>query len=414
MKLHGHVSRRTHETMKKPVSPSRATRPTVMAIYCPLWHRYDHMDSWKGIGWNEWNLVRSAKARFPGHYQPIKPAWGCFDEADPKWSRKEIDLAADHGIDVFLVDWYWYSGVKIMEETLERGLLQAPNRKRLKFALMWANHDWADYFPAPYQKTWNQWLPSRHSIPDLFRAIDYCAEHYFGQPNYWKLRGKLFYSLFQPEKLVNELGGVKKTKAAFREIDRKLAARGLSGIHWNAMTWDAKPAAQLKRAGFDSVTSYNVPAIGLSAMAPGEANAVASEGRKAPKASDRIQQYEDIMKAHHQNWEALGGTELPHMPVVTLGWDATPRCEKQVPFPFPVDAIYPYSHVVVGNTPRRFERLCRDAQEYLRRPGKSMNVVLINAWNEWTEGSYLLPEKRYGDAYLRAVRSAFGLRLRRS
>ena len=34
--------------------------------------------------------------------------------------------------------------------------------------------------------------------------------------------------------------------------------------------------------------------------------------------------------------------------------------------------------------------------------------VLINAWNEWVEGSYLLPDKVNGFGYLEAVRSVFG------
>ena len=295
-----------------------------------------------------------------------------------------------------------------MEETLEHGFLKAPNRNRLKFALMWANHDWADYFPAPYLKPWNQWLPSRHSIPDLHRAIDYCTEHYFGQPNYWRFEDQLFYSVFQPEKMVNELGGAEKTKLALRKIDRKLNARGLPAVHWNAMSGDAQAAARLKAAGFHSVTSYNVTAAGSSATVPGEVPAPPPPNA-APEAGNRVQQYGDIIKAHHENWRALGQSGLPHIPVVTLGWDVTPRCEKEVPFPFPADAIYPYTHVVVGNTPMRFERLCPDASEYLGRSGKSTNVVMINAWNEWTEGCYLLPEKRYGDAYLQAVRDVFGL-----
>jgi hypothetical protein len=78
--------------------------------------------------------------RFPGHHQPLRPSWGCFDESDPECSRREIDLGAHHGIDVFLFDWYWYSGVRLMEEALEKGFLKAPNRGRITFALMWANH----------------------------------------------------------------------------------------------------------------------------------------------------------------------------------------------------------------------------------------------------------------------------------
>lgn len=41
------------------------------------------------------------------------------------------------------------------------------------------------------------------------------------------------------------------------------------------------------------------------------------------------------------------------------------------------------------------------------RPGRTPFVTL-NAWNEWTEDSYLLPDLRWGYRYLEAVRRVFG------
>ena len=75
-------------------------RPEVAAIYFPSWHRYDHMDAWHGYGWSEWELIKAAPARFPGHCQPLRPSWGFFDESQPEWAGRQIALAADHDIDV--------------------------------------------------------------------------------------------------------------------------------------------------------------------------------------------------------------------------------------------------------------------------------------------------------------------------
>jgi hypothetical protein len=346
------------------------------------------MDAWRGYGWCEWELLKTAPPRFPGHYQPLRPSWGLFDESDPQWSSREIELAANHKIDVFLIDWYWYSGVRLMEEALEQGFLRASNRSRIKFALMWANHDWRDCFPAPYAKAWNSWLPQRHSPADLTRVMDYAIEHYFRQPNYWTVDGRLFFSVFVPDSFIGQLGGPAEVKSLLAAMDRKLAGAQLPPIHWNAMTWNPKSVAQCQEAGFHSTTCYNI-----------------TDGGKT--SANLTQDYEDLTAAHLRTWKAMGETSLVHCPVVTVGWDCTPRCEHGIPFPF-ANRNYPYCHVVLGNTPQRFGRLCKLAADFIATAPKQPFAVFVNAWNEWTEGSYLLPEQRYGTAYLESLQEVFG------
>ena len=120
----------------------------IAAYYFPQYHSDPRNDVWHGKGWTEWALLKAARPRFPGHRQPIVPAWGYFDEANPRWAAQEIDLAADHGITTFLYDWYWYEDKPFLQDGLEQGFLGASNNQRLKFALMWANHDWLNIFPA--------------------------------------------------------------------------------------------------------------------------------------------------------------------------------------------------------------------------------------------------------------------------
>src|SRR5947209_5508857 len=120
---------------------------TVASYYFGNYHPGDaRNEKLKGKGWSEWELVKAARPRFPGHRQPHAPAWGYTDESDPKAMAQKIDAAADHGIDAFIFDWYWYDG-PFLENALNNGFLKASNNGRIKFALMWANHDWMDIFP---------------------------------------------------------------------------------------------------------------------------------------------------------------------------------------------------------------------------------------------------------------------------
>jgi hypothetical protein len=269
----------------------------------------------------------------------------------------------------------------------------------MKFALMWANHDRRDQFCPEFGKERTVWLPSRHSPRDLQRVLDYCVEHYFRQPNYWQVEGRLFFSMFQATRFVEQLGGPRETRQILERMDARLRQAGLPPMHWNGMVADAKSAAIVQEAGFQSTSRYNVN----------------SAGKVGP---DLTEQYEDLMQAHRDHWQKMtSSAPLVNLPVVTTGWDVTPRCAKEVPWPFPVAPAsgrheYPYGPVVVGNTPERFEQLLRDVAQHVARDSRQPFAVLINAWNEWTEGCYLLPEAKTGSACLEAILRTFGTAVR--
>jgi Glycosyltransferase WbsX len=69
---------------------------------------------------------------------------------------------------------------------------------------------------------------------------------------------------------------------------------------------------------------------------------------------------------------------------------------------------YPWTPVFVGNTPAAFQEQLMEAKIFLDAYNPKHKIVVLNSWNEWTEGSYLLPEKKYGDAYLKAIKKVFG------
>ena len=379
----------------------------VVAIYFPTWHPNDHYSAWHGRGFTEWELIKTAEPLFPGHQQPKVPEWGYFDESDPAWSAKEIDLAADHGITTFLFDWYWYSGVQILEEAVEQGFLQAANRKRLKFALMWANHNWGSW-PARTGKPGMaqqesaivpDFLPIRHDPDDLERVTDYCCEHYFDEPNYWRIDGRPVFSFFDTKKLSEELGGTDGARRGLDRMRERAQKNGLPGIYFTANIgcteanvyccgWDLVPAA--REMGFETVFAYNI---------------VRTPQYESLPEDKPLVPYDDVMVSHETCWSNIEAGGLHHMPVVTFGCDVTPRWHRGVTLPYDFKSLS-YEPIIVGNTPEKFGSLCRRASDLARNGDRGEPAIIINAWNEWSEGMYLLPEKRTGTKYLEALREA--------
>lgn len=372
-------------------------RPLVAAYYFPNYHADAANERIHGAGWTEWELVRRAEPRWPGHVQPNVPLWGETDEADPAVMARKIDAAADHGIDVFLFDWYHHDTGRFLQRGLEDGFLRAPNRDRLRFALMWANHDWIDIHPAkrgvpPHRhfegrirpETWD--VLTDHAIADLF-----------AQPNYWKPGGKPYFSIYELNTFLDSFGGPDGAAEAVDRFRAKAVAAGFPGIHLNAVVWAIPvlpgergvpdPKAVVERLGVQSVTSYvwihHVP-LEFPAMPYARCQAAYEEVRD--EAADRY-------------------APVPYHPNVTMGWDASPRTVQADRYE-PVG--YPFMGTLGGNTPAAFRAALESARDWCARRGGDEPVVTINAWNEWTEGSYLEPDTVNGHAYLEAVRDVFG------
>ncbi len=384
----------------------------VFAIYFPSYHPNPHYSSWYGFGWTEWELVKTTRPVYPGHRQPKVPMWGYFDESNPDWSAKEIELAADFGITGFLFDWYWYSGVRIMEEALENGFLRAPNRDRLKFAIMWANHNWGTW-PAVTGKPGMGavvgseegqpiWLYIRHCPKDLDHLVDYCCEHYFSEPNYWRIDDKPNFVIYDIAKFIEQLGGVDGAKACLERMDGRTRKNGLNGIYFTANIgccddniyccgWNRVRVA--KQLGFQSVFAYNI---------------VRTKNYLELTDEFPVVQYEDVMESHRYCWERIEKGGLSHYPVVTMGCDVSPRWHRGVGFPMDFRKLN-YEPIVEGNTPEKFGELCRLALRWAKSNGSAVQAIFINAWNEWTEGMYLLPEEQYGTRYLEELKKAIQL-----
>ena len=369
---------------------------TVAAYYFPDYHPDSRNAMEHGPGWTEWNLVRSATPRFPGHRQPRIPVWGQEDESNPVVFEKKILAAHASGIDAFLFDWYWYKDGPFLEAALTDGYLRASNSKDLKFAVMWANHDWYDIQPA--RMAGAQSLEFAGAIgTESFDAMVNRLLALFQHPSYLLVDGCPYFSIYELFRFVQGFGGIAGAAGALEKMRAKVRGLGFPDLHFNAVTWGVKllPGqsevsnlpALLDSLHVDSTTSY------VWIHHTHFSNAFTTE-------------YRDI-REQYESYRARAAKDLGrvYFPNVTVGWDSTPRTCQSDNYRL---GEYPYSSVIVNNSPAEFKVALESAKTFaIANLPSDKRIITLNSWNEWTEGSYLEPDSVNGMAYLDAVRDVF-------
>ncbi|MBN8216814.1 MAG: glycoside hydrolase family 99-like domain-containing protein [Spirochaetes bacterium] len=380
-----------------PLTPITTTEPSLSQKYdvaAYVWPSYHHDPRarifWpQGIG--EWETVLKNGPKFEGHEQPRLPLWGPVNEADPYVMQMQIDAAADHGVNVFIYDWYWYDGLPFLEGCLDDGYLKAKNNDRVKFYLMWANHD--------VNTTWDKRNAGKvdpksliwRGAQDLsqFKAIARrVIERYFPHPSYYRIGGKPCFSIYDLRALVEGLGGVEEArraldwfreetrKAGFPDLDIQYTIRGKMSLNLSGV--DGGPAMDQKdlvaKLGLDSLTHYQYVHF-----------------------TDVDRDYAEIQADAEKVWAELARDySIPYYPHVSIGWDNNPRYEMFRP------------GVVKKNTPEAFGKALLAAKAFADARPKQAPLITINSWNEWTETSYLQPCSLFGYGYLEAVKRVFG------
>lgn len=358
-----------------------------------VWPAYTGDEPRSRIFWpdgeGEWQTVKTATAKFEGHNWPRKPLWGYVNEADPRVMEKQIDAAADHGVNVFIYDWYWYDDRPFLEQCLNNGYLKARNNNRVKFYLMWANHD-AGY-------TWDKRLAHvdlkthvwKGSVDRTqFEVIAHrLINNYFKHPSYYTIDGCPVFQIYDLKSLVSGLGGIEQTADALKWFRAQVAAAGLPGLHLQLTSWGANRrnmsgvdggakttlTEEVKRLGFDSMTNYQFCHF-----------------------TNIDRDYGEIMKDVQKEWVRMDKEfSVPYFPHVSVGWDNNPRFQTFRP------------GVMKNNTPAAVEKAFRMVRDYVDAHPKQPRLITINSWNEWTETSYLQPDDLYGYGYLEAVKKVF-------
>lgn len=307
-------------------------------------------------GWktaSQWAPIQ----RFPER----RPVLGWYREGDPRVADWQIRWAVEHGITFFAYDWYWSQGARQLEHALDDGFLKSRYRRLMKFCLLWANHN----------------APHTSSVDDCAAAARYWIQKYFRQPEYLRIGGRPVVIIFSPYRFREDLGtdGVRKALDAMRA---ECVSAGLKPAYIMACVGGPGDAREAVKEGYDAITAYNWPALGMP-----------NNTLRGP--------FSTLIQGYLRNWQSLvQEVPIPLMVPISGGWDSRP---------WHGDAAM----VRTGRTPALFQQHLQDAKQFVEEhPANTLPLVIVEAWNEFGEGSFIEPHQEAGFAYLDAIRRVFG------
>jgi len=343
----------------------------------------------EGIG--EWQSVKNVSDIMPykpeGYVWDRKPLWGYVNEADPAVMEMQIEAAVSHGVNVFIYDWYWYDNRPFLENCLNDGFLKAKNRDKMKFYIMWANHDantlWDRRISDQKTTIWQ----GKVTLEQFYEIGRRWIDQYFALDCYYKIDGKPVVSIYDVANFINGLGGVAQANGALQWLREEAVRAGLPGVHIQMVKWGKR---QLNLSGVDGSTMQLEQLEALHLL-----NFDSCTHYQFAHFTNIDRDYREILPDVLQEWAAVQeNAQVPYYPHVSIGWDNNPRYFAFRP------------GITKNNPPQEVQKAFEAAKDFSDRYN-TVPLITVNSWNEWTETSYLEPDTLYGYGYLEAIRKVF-------
>ena len=302
---------------------------------------------------NEWSYVINAKPLFGSHNQPRKPGdeinyLGYYNISGPEIIKKQVELAKSHGIFGFAIYYYWLSGKTFYENVLDIYL----NNKDIDFPffLIWKNGNYSN-------NDINIIKDSELFIKDI--------KKYINDPRYIKINEKPVVGINQVLKIKAYIDMIKiwREKAKEYEIGDIYILLNLNNYNIENIT-----GINL----FDA--AYDFPPF---------------DGENFNIANSSSQAYTSLLY-HNKNFIAKNFTIFRGS---MLEWDDSPL--KGI-----------NGTIFQEYSPEKFYMLNRLLFKWTQENNNSSKFVFINSWNEWSKGSYLEPDQRYGYASINSLSKA--------
>ncbi|WP_159811546.1 glycoside hydrolase family 99-like domain-containing protein [Pseudomonas sp. 18058] len=361
-------------TLQKKWGPTleQHSTPRIISFYLPQFHPMAENDQWWGKGFTEWTNVSKARPNFEGHYQPRLPAdIGYYDLRLLEVMEQQAELAREYGLHGFCFYYYWFDGKRLLERPVEQ-LLENKSAD-VPFCLCWANENWTRRWDGQENEVL---MAQAHSEADD-KAVINDLIRFFRDERYIKIDGRPLILVYR----VTLFPNFAETAARWREVCRE---QGIGEIYIAMVESFELVSAGTPPAQFGCDSAVEFPPQGLAEQKKPSGKML------NPDFKGSTADYRDLA-VRYASRQAPGYTRFKG---VMPGWDNTARRQDN-------------SFCFENATPGAFQAWLEDALEETRNQNfGDEQIVFVNAWNEWAEGAYLEPDRRYGHTYLEAVKNA--------
>lgn len=351
-----------------------------IAYYLPQFYPIPENDEAWGKGFTEWTNVRKAKPLFKKHHQPFVPTeLGYYDLRNPEVRKAQAQLAREHGIEGFCYWHYWMgNGKRLLELPFTE--VVASGQPDFPFCLCWANHTWSKRWTGNERK-----IIVEQTYPGV---EDYTAHFYallpaFRDKRYITVNGRLLFALFAACDIPD--------CDVFIHTWQQLAEKeGLAGFHFVGLSATKE---EIGKYGLAASTPHP-PHFFLSQIPSGWVdkityrlfgkswNELKAKWFSLPKIIQYDAYVEANMKKRYKEYEYPG---------ILPNWDHSTRSGKN-------------AFILIDATPEKFGRIVEHAVKAVSEKPFEERIVFIKAWNEWAEGNFLEPEKKFGRGYLEIIK----------
>lgn len=346
----------------------------LIAWYLPQFYQLEVNNKYHGQGFTEWYNSSQALPQFTGHYQPHIPYdVGYYDLSNPDTLKRQAYLAKKYGIYGFCFHWYWFSGIKTMERPAE--MLLEHKEIDIHFCFDWATENWTSAWDGGTKEViFEQKIEDNDARKFMDDMLPFMKDD-----RYIKIDGRPVLTIYRCDMFPKKrfINMIKE----MRDIAKK---NGFPDLY--IMLTNREDIGDVTEWGMDALVEF------APCFVYPQCGRMSPQGYVNPNFKGDL--FDITPFIEKRSYLRTYKTKKVFRSAL-VGFDNTSRRATTG------------CQIIMNDTPEAYKNwlmgLLSESQIFHE---KEENMIFLNNWNEWAEGSHLEPDMRYGYAYLQATREA--------